>query len=165
MNRNETFIFDKIPNNLSELLEMPEAIMENPFQTAALTILAICSYCDNSQNGIEILNYLKGPQPLSPYEQQFLKDRLANKKYLPYSYFEGATPENNYNPNKPFQIIVTEDPYSYSEEGYAKLLVKSSGADQARPIKLRIKGKEKWFLWEQFLLSDIRQPIESDPWS
>ena len=165
MNQNKTFIFEKIPSNLSEFLELEEVVMENPLQTAALTVLALCIYCEDKEIGIEILNTLKGPQPLSTYEQQFLNDRLTDKEYLIYSYFEGATPENNYTPDKPFKITVMEDPYSYLEEGYAKLLIKSSGADQSRPIKLRCKSNEKWFLWEQFLLSDIKQSIENDPWA
>ena len=165
MNKKETFIFENIPNDLSELKLLKEANLNNPFETAALTVLALCRYCDDNASGIEMLNFLKGPQPLNPYEQQFLKDRLTGKKYLPYSYFDGATSENNYTPSMPFTITVQEDPYSYTEEGYAKLLIKSSGADQPRPIKLRQKGKEQWFQWEQFLLSDIKPPIESDPWS
>ena len=165
MNRKEVFMFKGIPSNLSDFSNLPESALENPFQAAALTVIALCHYCVKPETGIEMLNYLKGPQPLSTYEQQFLRDRLTDKKYLPYSYFEGASPENNYTPSVPFKITVMEDPYSYSEEGYAKLLIKSSGADQARPIKLRCKGAEKWFLWEQFLLSDIKQPTEADPWA
>ena len=44
MNKSETFIFDKIPSNISELLELPEAKLKNPFQAAALTVVAICAY-------------------------------------------------------------------------------------------------------------------------
>jgi hypothetical protein len=165
MNKNETFIFDSIPDNVTELMALPEATLTSPFQAAALTVLAICRYCDDSQAGIEMINFLKGPQPLSEYEKQFLQDRLAGKRYLPYSYFEGATVENNYTPSAPLKITVQEDLYSYVEGGYAKLLIQSSGADQSRPIKMRQKGQEQWFLWEQFLLSDVRQPIEADPWA
>jgi hypothetical protein len=40
----------------------------------------------------------------------------------------------------------------------------SGGADSPRQIKLRRKG-EQWFLWEQFLLPDIRKPESSNPWA
>ena len=165
MSRSETFVFGKIPASLAEFSALPEAELKNPFQAAALTVLAICRYCDNPQSGIEMLNFLKGPQPLSTYEQQFLRDRLTGKKYLPYSFFEGASVQNNYTPSEPLTIIILDDPYSYAEEGYAKLLIKSSGADQVRPIKLRRKGQDQWFLWEQFLLSSIREPVAADPWA
>ena len=162
---NKTLVFNGIPGNVAELSALPEAVLQTPSQAAALTVLALCRYCDDAQSGIDMLNFLKGPQPLSDYEKQFLRDRLTDKSYVAYSFFNGTSPENNYTPSKPFSITIMEDPYSYSEDGYAKLLIKSSGADTPRPIKLRRKGQDQWFLWEQFLLPDIRQPIASDPWA
>ena len=165
MSRTETFYFNNIPANVNELSALPEAAMRTPFQAAALTVVALCRYCEDVNSGIEMLNFLKGPQPLSTYEQQFLRDRLKGKQYLPYSYFEGSNPQNNYTPSKPFVIKIMDDPYSYVEDGYAKLVIQSSGADTKRPIKLRRKGQEQWFLWEQFLLPDIRVPVAADPWA
>ena len=52
----------------------------------------------------------------------------------------------------------------YDAEGYATLYLRSGGADSPRQVKLRRKG-EQWFLWEQFLLSDIRTPAKDDPWA
>ena len=34
-----------------------------------------------------------------------------------------------------------------------------------RPIKLRKKADGQWCLWEQYLLTDIRQPKANDPWA
>ena len=40
------------------------------------------------------------------------------------------------------------------------------GADNPRPIKLRQRGSDgKWFLWEQYLLTGVRTPKDSDPWA
>jgi len=165
-NQQETFIFTHLPQSAAELSAMPEAALTTPFRAAALTVAALCRYNASPQDCIAMLNVLKGPQPLSPYEQQFLRDRLRDAAYLPLSYFAGATPANNYTPAQPYTITVMADPYSYTEEGYAKLLVQSSGADQARPIKLRRKVQtQEWFLWEQFLLSGIRVPVATDPWA
>jgi len=161
----QTFIFDNVPKNAAELSALPETELISPFQAAALTVLALCRYGEDTAACIDMLNLLKGPQPLSPYEQQFLRDRLRGKDYLPYSYFAGASPQNNYSPAQPLTLTIQADPYSFAEEGYAKLLVQSAGADQPRPIKLRRKGQSQWFLWEQFLLSDIRQPVADDPWA
>jgi hypothetical protein len=157
--------FDKLPMNADELRRCTGAGLDSPFYTAALTVAAMCRFCDDQNSAIEMLNYLKGPQPLSNYEISFIRDRFSGGKiYIPFSYFNGAVPQNNYVPDKPFKIIVKEDPYSYVEDGYARLTVKSSGADSARPIKLRKKGNQ-WFLWEQFILSDIRCPANADPWA
>ncbi|MBO4501939.1 MAG: hypothetical protein J5760_06830 [Clostridia bacterium] len=161
----ETFKFDSLPVNAEQLKALPEASLDTPFKAAALTVIALCRYPENKDEAIEMLNFLKGPQPLNTYELQFLRDRFMDKKdYVPRSYFKGATPANNYEPSKPYTIEVFDNPYSYTNEGYAMLLMTSGGADSPRQIKLRRKG-EQWFLWEQFLLPDIRKPASQDPWA
>ncbi|MEG0156601.1 MAG: hypothetical protein RR626_08840 [Anaerovoracaceae bacterium] len=164
MNKQERFSFTALPQNLTELKALPSGDLQSPFAVAALTVAALCQYPKDSKASVEMLNFLKGPQPLSPYELQFLADRFRDKCYVPISYFEGASPQNNYTPTAPFSIIVSDNPYSYTQEGYALLYVQSSGADAPRPIKLRQKGTQ-WFLWEQHLLADIRIPKSADPWA
>ncbi len=156
--------FAKIPACLKEMKSLPEASLKNPFKTAALTICAFCVYANNADDGIEMLNYLKGPQELTIYDKQFIKDRLEGKMYIPFSYFKGAYPENEYTPSKPYMIEVQSNAYSYTEEGYAKLYVQSGGADSLRSITLRRKG-DQWFLWEQMILADVRRPRSADPWA
>jgi hypothetical protein len=112
-----------------------------------------------------MLEFLKGPQPLSPYEKQFIRDRFMDKDYVPRSYFSGAVPANNYLPSQPYTITVSSNPYSYQDEGYAKLYLTSGGADSPRAVQLRLAKDGKWYLWEQFLLADIRVPESSDPWA
>ena len=156
--------FATMPRDLTEMLKLPEARLTNPFHTAALTVCAFCAYTEDSGRGIEMLNYLKGPRELSIYDKQFIKDRLEGKKHIPFSYFKGAYPENEYMPSKPCIIEVQSNAYSYTEEDYAKLYVQSGGADSLRSITLRKKG-EQWFLWEQMILADIRKPRSADPWA
>ena len=62
-------------------------------------------------------------------------------------------------------IIVSENPYSYQNEGYATLYMTSGGADSPRSVQLRKAKDGKWYLWDQFLLADIRQPDSADPWA
>lgn len=163
-NHKETFTFNALPTNVDELKALPEAALDTPFKAAALTVCALCAYANAPQDGIDMLNFLKGPQPLSTYEIQFLRDRFMDKKYVPISYFAGTSPDNNYTPTTPYQITIETNPYSFTDEGYAKLFLRSSGADSPRELKLRRKG-EQWFLWEQFLLSGIRIPKAEDPWA
>ena len=111
-----------------------------------------------------MLNFLKGPQPLSAYDLSFLKDRFRDQKYVPFSYFEGAVPSNNYTPNQPFTVTFHTNPYSYENDGYCMLHVKSGGADSERQIKLRRKG-DQWFLWEQFVMVGIKKSAAEDPWA
>ncbi len=162
-----SFTINELPENVEQLKALPESKMDTPFKTAALTVCALCAYAADKDKGIEMLNFLKGPQPLSTYEIQFLKDRFMDgKTYVPLSYFKGATPDNNYTPSEPCTIEVFSNPYSYDNDGYAKLYIRSGGADTERPITLRKRGSDGvWFLWEQMLLADIRPPKASDPWA
>ena len=166
-NQTERITFNALPKNLAELQALPESCMDTPFKTAALTVCALCAYASNKDAGVEMLNFLKGPQPLSNLELQFLRDRFMDgNTYVPVSYFEGAKPDNNYTPSEPFTIEVFSNPYSYDNEGYARLFIRSGGADSERPITLRKQGSTgKWFLWEQMLLADIRKPAAQDPWA
>ena len=165
-NKKESFTFTALPENLSQMQALPEARLETPFQTAALTVCALCVYAVEKQAGLEMLNWLRGPRPLNGQEISFLNDRFrGGKTYLPFSYFVGAVPENNYTPEEPFRLTIESNHISDAEEGYKKLFIPYGGADSPRPIKLRRKGDGRWFLWEQYLLTDIRQPKASDPWA
>lgn len=111
------------------------------------------------------MNMLRGPRPMTPYDSQFLRDRLRDKAYLPMAYFEGAMPQNNYTPTQPYVLHVLPDPRPQDiEAGYIRVFLKTAGADSARPVKLRQKGG-LWYLWEySSIISGIRIPAEYDPW-
>ena len=115
-----------------------------------------------------MLEYLRGPRPLSNMDKQFIADRFRDKDYVPRSYFDGATPANNYEPTQPLTLRFFESPYSRTNigEGYLTLYIRSGGADGPRELKLRTKPSTgQWFLWEQMLLSGIREPVGADPWA
>ncbi|MBO4636993.1 MAG: hypothetical protein J5685_07595 [Clostridiales bacterium] len=160
----QTFTFDSLPQSLDELKAMPEAGLTDPLAAAALVICVLMNYENDTEATCGMLDYLKGPKPLNPFEKQFLRDRLKGKMYVVRSFFEGTSPSNDYTPGLPYTITVSEGPYAYAEEGYAKLDIRSSGADSVRQIKMRKKG-EQWFLWENYALSDIRIPASSDDWT
>ena len=134
--------------------------------SCALTMLVLLNYGDDVNATIEMLNYLKGPEPMNAYQIQFLKDRLAGKEYVARSFFEGSSPQNNYIPTEPLKITVYDNPYSYPEAGWATLHMDSTGADSPRQIKCRLKpSTNQWFLVENLALSDIRTPVAADPWA
>lgn len=165
-NKTETFTFTKLPESVSELQALPEASLDSPFKTAALSLLALCAYGADKATGIEMLNFLRGPRPLSGAEIAFLDDRFRDGQwYVPFSYFKGATPENNYTPTEPFTVEISSNPNSLVNEGYMTLWLKSGGADSPRQFSLRMKGDGRWFLWEQFIMVGIRTPKSQDPWA
>lgn len=165
-NKSETFTFTALPESLAQMQALPEASLDSPFKAAALTVCALCAYAADKNIGTEMLNWLRGPRPLNGTEISFLNDRFRDgKTYIPFSYFEGATPDNDYTPSEPFRITVQSTHVSGEEQGYMKLFIPCGGADSPRPIKLRMKGDGKWFLWEQYLLTGIRTPKSADPWA
>lgn len=165
-NKSETFTFTALPESLAQMQALPEASLDSPFKAAALTVCALCAYAADKNIGTEMLNWLRGPRPLNGTEISFLNDRFRDgKTYIPFSYFEGATPDNDYTPSEPFRVTVQSTHVSGEEQGYMKLFIPCGGADSPRPIKLRMKGDGKWFLWEQYLLTGIRTPKSADPWA
>lgn len=164
-NSSRTFTFADLPRSLEQMQAMPEAALRDPFQTAALTVCALCVYSGYPQVGAQMLNWLRGPRPLSPVDISFLNDRFRDGIHVPFSYFRGATPENDYTPAQPLTLTIEAGPYADANPGYKKLHIRSGGADNAREIVLRQKGDGTWLLWDQFLLLSIRQPKSADPWA
>ncbi|MBQ7653016.1 MAG: hypothetical protein IJS93_01445 [Clostridia bacterium] len=161
-----TFRFDYLPKTLADMQALPEASMDTPFKTAALTVCALCAYGEDRSAGLEMLNWLRGPyqQPMSQGEIQFLNDRFRDgQKYVAYSYFNGAKPENEYTPSAPFTITITANQYSYQDGGYCNLWLRSGGADSPRNIKMR-RANDVWYLLEQCVMVGIRQPKSQNPW-
>jgi len=165
-NRSESFTFATLPTNVAELQALPEASLDSAFKTTALTIVALCRYEQNPDEAIAMLNFLKGPEEVSTYEKQFIRERMEGKMYKARSFFAGATPQNGYMPTTPYTITVSENPYSFDNENWATLYVTSGGADNPRPIKLRKKPSTgQWFLNDIQYLADIRVPVSEDPWA
>jgi hypothetical protein len=170
LNPSRTYTYNSLPQNLDDLMQLTGAAeLTDPYAVAALTVAALTRYGGSTRDCIEMLNYLKGPGSVSGYDAQFLRDRLKGKEYIPYSYFHGATPRNNYTPSKPYKITVDSNQYSFTTDSsgseWCSLMVTSGGADNPRHIKLRKKGSTgQWFLIDILCLSDIRTPANEDPW-
>ena len=60
-NKRETFTFAALPESLAQMQALPEASLDTPFKTAALTVCALCAYAADRQTGTEMLNWLRGP--------------------------------------------------------------------------------------------------------
>ena len=160
-------IIQKIPESLPEF-EALAAGQRTPEKISALFLCALSLFDRNMADGVSAMNLLRGPKPMTPYDAQFLRDRLRGKAYLPLAYFEGATPENGYQPHVPYTLNVMADPRPQdTEPGYLRVFLKTAGADSPRPMKLRQKTSTgEWFLWEySSILSGIRIPAAEDPWA
>lgn len=161
----KTYTFPVLPQNATELV----IDRQDPFGVAALCVAALCAFPADREASYAMIDALKGPQPLSPMDKAFIRDRFLDKDYVPRSYFDGARPDNNYTPAQPYTISVEDNPYSRDAigEGYLTLYVRSGGADSPRPIRLREKKSTgEWFLWDfPGVLAGIRIPAQEDPWA
>ena len=162
-----TVTFQKLPENVEELKVLPEARLSEPYMAAALTVAALCRYPQDKDAAFEMLDFLNGPGEILPFDKQFLNDRFMDgKDYVPRSFFEGATPENDYTPSKPLTLKICDDAVAPTEENYRKVFLTSGGADSPRQVTLRLKPSTKqWFLHDQLLLGDIRIPQSKDEWA
>ena len=151
----KTYVFNEKITNLDQLKQLVD--FTDPFQVSSCVVMCLCNYANSVKDTIEMINYLKGPSPLSNYDIQFLRDRLADKPYLMESYIAGSSAENGYTATKPYTIVVRDNPYSYQEDGYITLYISSSGADSDRSLKLT-KKDDNWYLWQNYLMVGIRLP-------
>ena len=165
-NHTESFTFSSLPTSVAELEALPEASLDSAFKTAALTLAVLCNFENDADATFEMLDFLKGPESISTYEKQFIRERLYEKQYKITAFFDGASSSNNYVPTKPYTIQIIENPYSFDNENWATLWVKSGGADNLNSIKFRKKPSTgQWFLNDIQCLSDIRPPVEKDAWA
>ena len=162
-----TVTFSKLPETLAEFQALPEAGRRSPQHTAALTVAALCLYPRDKDTCYQMLDWLRGPRPLSVMEKQFIRDRFMDgKDYLPRSYFAGARPENDYQPGLPLTLVFRDRANQPVEKEYRILEISPGGADSPRTVTLRQKPSTgEWFLWEQTLLVGIRVPVSQDEWA
>ena len=164
--KDKTFTFQALPQTLAEFKALPEAALTDVYAVAALSALALTRYETDKEECFAMLDFLKGPDPMTPTEKSAIADRFMDgKHYKVRALFEGATPANSYTPAQPYRIKVSSNPYSFQNEGWAVLYMNSGGADNQRPVRLRKKPSTgQWFLVEIQYLGDIRIPAAEDKW-
>lgn len=156
----KTYTFYNLPENVQDLQALPEADRKDAYGVAAMTVAALCRYETSPEECFKMLNWLKGDEALTAYEKEFLRDRLQGMGYKPRSYFAGATPTNGYTPAMPYKFTPVSSPYTFQEDGWAVISLRSSGAEALRQIKLRQKKSTgEWFLNDIQCLNDIQAPV------
>ena len=78
-NKTESVVFSEIPATFEDFVNLPQAQMKTPFDTAAMTVAAFCVYPYNKDLSIQMLNFLRGPRPISGVEASFIADRFRDK--------------------------------------------------------------------------------------
>lgn len=165
----KTIIFNAIPGTIEEFKALPEAQLASPYDTAALTMLALYLFPTNKDLCFKALDFLRGPRPMAERDRQFVSDRFRGKEYMLGSYFAGATQDNGYKPSEPLTITIRSANRTTNDDTMTVLNVTSSGCDPeaaARPLTLRLAKDGKWYAWEySSAMLGIKQPASADPWA
>ena len=61
-NKTENIVFSKLPDTLEEFKALPQAAMATPFDTAAMTVLALCFYPKDKDLSLAMLDFLQRPR-------------------------------------------------------------------------------------------------------
>ena len=80
--RTKKVTFGDIPESMAAFAALPQAGLSDPFDTAALTVAALCLYTADKELCFKMLDYLRGPRPLNGADKQFLADRFRGKEYI-----------------------------------------------------------------------------------
>lgn len=167
----------RFPLNADDFKALRDEVAGTPEGGAAAFIVALKLFSDNPEEGIqclimqrEINDLVQSNQAqaykgysLSSSELSLLKSQLNRQKYIPDSYFMGATPENNYAvPEGSWEFDITTNPYSGDpNSGKVKLFVRSSGADTARPVQMMRNEQGIWKVKEySSLIVGIRKAAQ-----
>lgn len=149
---------NRIPHTLAKFLELRNQIATKPQGAAVMMLVAMRIYQQYPIEGMKCLtaastNPLVVPATNNPgaYEGYVmgniseLKLKLKELSYLPFVYYQGASPSNSYTPVSPpyiTEMLVNQYSYMESTDGSTriKVFVKTLGADSPRPVTVRKIG-------------------------
>ena len=169
---------DRFPESVEEFVALRNEIAHTPEGGAAMIILALLAYASDEEMGRQCLTVAvdrsglqesptgyKGWQ-LRTSRVQLLASQLAKQRYIPRSYIQGATPENQYTlPAPPVVLDLSHNRYSGDRDGDEfKVYVTCSGAASPRPITLRKNDRGIWKAseWSSLIVGIQAPPREPD---
>lgn len=165
----ETVTVESLPGTVEEFVSLRDKLAVTPEGGAAVLITAMQIYSRNETLGLQCLTIsldnkslqkgktYKGFTPAQP--AMFLIKQIDRQKHLPDAYVKGATWENAYAVNAPFEYEFTRQKNSGSDEsGKVKVFITTPGV-RARPITLTRNDKGLWKASEfSSVFVSVKQP-------
>ena len=153
--------FDRLPVTLTRFMEAQEQVSHIPEGAAAMFIVALrvrqlypdeglkCLISAASETGVGKYETHEGEtyDGYTLYNLDRLDEQIDRYPRMPYAYYKGATPENNYEPDVPY-IIEFPKSGSATQPTGLKLFVATEGADSDRPISLVLDEDGLWRAYE-----------------
>ncbi len=179
LGKDRTVTIDKLPTTVEEFLEMRDKISKTPEGGATTMIVALILYSQNPELGISCLTIAVDKQRLSKTTKNegykgyivskndlsLIQSQIKKSPYVPYSYIKGTKVDNAYKlPEGKLVFDYSTNAYSGDEkEGEIKLFIPSSGADSARPLRVKKNDAGVWKASEwSSLIVGIRAPKVDD---
>ena len=129
-----------------------------PEEVCACFLCALNLYIKDKDAGVAAMDLLRGPRPMTPYDAQFLRDRLRGKEYLPLAYFEGAAPENSYTRT----ALCAERPAGSPPPGHGAGLPPAVSPDGRRRFSPSHQAAAE-ALYRGMVFVGVFQPLERHP--
>jgi len=155
-----------LPTTMDEYKARIAAEASDPQQATKLFFDGIFVYLSGEkQLGMDFIMEMSRYKEWSESQHRMLLERMDSMPHIYRSYAEGATPENHYamDPqeyNLVFEGAIDYKPYVDKDEGaFAKLFVRSGGADSARPLVLQRNNAGQYKVYDFSSINlDIRPP-------
>lgn len=173
-----TVEIDHLPESIEEFVALRDRIAATPQGGAAVMVVALLLYAEDSVLGEQALTIAVDRERLQEgaggyrgwqlrkRPQQLIQRQILDSPHIPRSYVLGTTPENGYRlPEPPYCVECQAGPYSGDvETGTYQVFVTSSGAPSARPVTLHRNQRGIWkaYEWSSLLLG-VRPPAQDDP--
>lgn len=179
LGKDRTITLDKLPTNIEEFLEMRNKISNTPEGGATTMIVALILYSQNAELGISCLTIAVDKSRLSKTTKNegykgyivskndlnLIQSQIKRAPYVPFSYIKGTKVDDGYKlPKGKLVFDYSTNAYSGDEKsGEIKLFIPSSGADSARPLRVKKNDAGVWKSSEwSSLIVGIRAPKVDD---
>ena len=184
---------DPAPWNLEELKQVVD--VQDPRSVAAYFVWAVTRLVDNYDDGMAMMKYLFAD--INPYDPEggfmeggfsglagweaYFNERLTDPdyKWLPRAYFEGASPDNGFKPDRPLTVELyynetnTEavNGQTYEQEGRLNIVywVMSHAGKNPNQVNItlsKFRGSDRWYvtsgLTSKALFYDQRSGYDAD---
>ncbi len=149
----------EMPSSFDSFFQQVPGLLNRPEQTAAWFLLGLQYYAQENPLALPLLCLLRNQGELDIREiQNQLEPMRRSRPYLPLSYWKGACPQNGYQPEQPYTLLIKEDPRWERSRKKRTLYLGCGGSGFYRPITLhKVSYKELQKAWK-------RKDLEEDLW-
>ena len=130
-------IFDTLPTEYDAFVSMAEKKLHIPENTAGLFVIALRIYAVDQELGLRMIAFLRHEETIPEIEEKrLLLDPLSKARYIPLSYFKGATDSNGYTPSEPYTITVKDNGLKSKNKNEKTVFIGCGGSGTYRPVTL-----------------------------